>query len=186
MTKNEFMGQFDRLCRGLDYEATAEQAEAIFRRIGHIGFSVWAESVTTLLCDGRKGFLPKLEHLLDVLDREAESQRKAAIWRDRPVAESVLQKLSRETSEQENGRIPRPGTPLLACIKAFSGRAQAYAIMEQIPQAEKWGEEQKQREMHRLHAAIAEYDQEIAQYSPLIHDADAARLVQKYESVSAA
>ncbi len=181
MTKTEFMGQFDRLCRGLAYESTGEQAEAIYRKIALFPLSIWAESVTTLLCDGRNGWLPKLEHMLEVLDREAESQRRAAVLRDRPIAESVLQRLSRETTEEEGGRIPKPGTPLFTCIKAFAGRAQAQFSLDRITQSEKLDDEEKARETQRVKAAILEYDREIQQYSPMLHDADAARLVKKYE-----
>lgn len=182
MTKTEFMGQFERLCRGLAYESTGEQAEAIYRKITLFPLSIWAESVTTLLCDGRKGYLPKLEHVLEVLDREAESQRKAAVLRDRPVAESVLQRLSRETQEEEGGRIPSPGTPLFTCIKAFAGRGQAVLRLDMITRSEHLSDEEKNRDMQKLKVSIREYDREIQDFSPLLQDADAARLVRTYES----
>ena len=53
MTRPEFMGQFQRLCTGFSTSFTQEQAEAWFRRIGHVGADVWSESVTTLLCADR-------------------------------------------------------------------------------------------------------------------------------------
>lgn len=182
MTKVEFSGQFDRLCRGLDYSATQEQTEAIYRRIGHIALSVWAESVTTLLCDGRKGFLPKLEHVLAVIDQEADAQRKAAVARDRPRAQSVLEQLSQQASDEQNARIPRPGTPLSACIKAFAGRQQAQAMLASLSLRETWSEGRKQQERQRLKAKIARCDDDIARYSPLLNDADAAELVRRYET----
>ena len=112
MTRSEFTGQFDRLCKGFKHEPTGEQAEAWFRRIGHLSLSVWAESVTTLLC-GK--FYPKLEEALTIAEREAESQRKTAVAADKPKAYVLHKKI-------EKGEDTALSKPLFNSIKAFSGR----------------------------------------------------------------
>lgn len=181
MTKQEFTGQFDRLCKGLDYASTPEQTEAIFRRIGHIGLSVWAESVTTLLCDGRKGYLPKLEHVLSVVDAEAEHQRKAAVERDKPRAASVLERLIREASDEHTACIPRPGTPLFACIRAYASRTDCLARIARIEHHKLWSEARKTQEHERLSGYLAQAERDIEQYSPLLSDEEAAQVVERYE-----
>jgi hypothetical protein len=186
MTTAEFRGPFGRLCTGLDYQSTPEQLNAWYQRIGHITLSVWSESVTTLLCDGRKGFLPKLEHVLAVVDAEAEQQRKAAVERDKPKAQSALQRLTREANEEDRSRIPTPGTPLFACIKAFASRAEAWRRLAMIKADMKHTELERERERIRIEGFLRQAEADIAKYGPLIHDEDAARLVRKYETPDAA
>lgn len=182
MTKSEFTGQFDRLCRGLEYAATQDQAEAIFRRVGHVALSVWAEAVTTLLCDGRKGFLPKLEHVLAVLDAEADSQRRIAVEQGKYQAHKTYTLLHEPVNPDEQSRIPTPGTPLFACIKAFAGREDVLRRLARIKSETEWTDGRKQRERERLAPFLAQYERDIEAFSPLLHDADAARLVQQYET----
>jgi len=182
MTKLEFTGQFDRLCHGLKYDATSEQAEAIYRRIGQVSLSVWAESVTTLLCDGRSGYLPKLEHVLTVLEQEGERQRKAQNERDRFTAQKVYKQLNQPVNTTAISHSPTPETPLFACIKAFAGRADCLRRLQELSHVEKWSEQDRARERERLSAFLAQHEQDIARYSPLLDDVDAARLVQKYET----
>ncbi|WP_413937157.1 hypothetical protein [Nitrospira sp. BLG_1] len=182
MTKTEFIGQFDRLCRGLEYTATPEQTEAIYRRIGNVGLSVWAESVTTLLCDGRKGLLPKLEHVLTVVDHEAEAQRRAAVQRDKRKSDSVFHRLCREVDEAELSRIPMPGTPLFACIQAFSSRENAAKKMLILSEDARHSDAWKEQERVRLDGFLRQAEQDIAQYSQMLDDEDAAKLSRRYES----
>lgn len=182
MKKSEFTGQFDRLCRGLEYSATQDQAEAIFRRVGHVALSVWAESVTTLLCDGRKGFLPKLEHVLAVLDAEADSQRRIAVEQGKYQAHKTYTLLHEPVNPDEQSRIPTPGTPLFACIKAFAGREDVLRRLARIKSETEWTDGRTQRERERLAPFLAQYERDIEAFSPLLHDADAARLVQQYET----
>lgn len=182
MTRQEFTGQFDRLCRGLEYGPTPEQTEAIYRRIGHVGLSVWAESVTTLLCDGRKGLLPKLDHVLIVVDREAEAQRSAAVRQDKRQAESVFHRLCREVDEAELSRIPTPGTPLFACIRAFSSRENATKRMSSLSKDTRHSDFWKEQERVRLDGFLQQAEQDIAQYSQMLDDEDAAKLSRRYES----
>lgn len=181
MTRDEFTGQFTRLCRGLDYAAMPDQTEAIYRRLSHVRASVWAESVTTLLCDGRKGYLPKLEHVLAVIDAEAERQRKAAIERDKPRAESVFERLSREASEENEAHVPLPGTPLFFCIRAYASRADCLARLGRIEHHKLWSDARKAQERERLAGFLARAEQDIAHYSPLLSDEDAAQVVERYE-----
>lgn len=111
MTRNEFTAQFDRLCRGFKYDPTPEQAEAWYRKIGHVSVSVWAESVTTLLC---AKYFPKFEEALHALDQEAETQRKVAVQRERHhQASGVLAGIDRDL-EQWRARLhtPRPSCPI--------------------------------------------------------------------------
>lgn len=182
MTRQEFTGQFDRLCRGLDYQASAEQAEAMYRRVGHVAMSVWAESVTSLLCDGRKGFLPKLEHVLSVVEQEAESQRRVAVEQDKFKARKTYVLLHQPVNPDEQTRIPSPGSPLFTCIKAYAGRKQCLKAIAALPSAERMTDPQRERELARYRQAIQEYDREIAELSPLLHEEDAGRLVKEYET----
>ncbi len=178
MTKAEFTSQFDRLCKGLDYQATVEQAEAIYRRIGHVAVSVWAESVTTVLCDGRRGYLPKLEHLLDVIEREAEAQRKAAVTRDQFQAKKTYALLKREIDPEQPDDMPRPGTPLFACIRACAERQWLQGKLAlKHPRTLLDGRDPHQAARKR----IEELSKDIEQWSAGLDDPDAEQLVLKYE-----
>lgn len=183
MTPQEFQGPFSVLCRGLDCQPTQEQLSAWYRRIGHIAFAVWKSVVDTLLFDGRKGYLPKLEHVLDVVEREAESHRRVAVEQDKFKARKTYVLLNQPVNPEEQSRLPNPGTPLFACIKAFAGRKQAQVMFEALPRAERWSEAFKQRRAEQLKAAIAECTEDINKLSPLLHDEDAARLVKEYETL---
>jgi hypothetical protein len=182
MTPQEFKGPFDLLCRGLECQPTQEQVSAWFRRIGHIAMLVWKNTVDDLLFDGRKGYLPRLEHVLEVVEKEAEYVRKAMVERDKFQAKKTYTLLQSPVNPEEQSRIPSPGTPLFACIQAFSGRADAQRRLARVATVEKWDDEQKQRETQRLQAAVLVFTQTIDQYSPLLHDEDAAKLVTRYET----
>lgn len=185
MTRSEFSPQYARLCNGLEYQATTDQAEAMFRRIGHVSFSVWEEVVTTLLCDGRKGYLPKLEHVMTVLDEEGERQRKAATVRDRSAAGRLFGKLSQDVIEacaKMSSSWPTPGTPLFACILAYGRRQEAARRYALVP--EQWTEKRKNEERAYCGRIMAQAELDITRYSPLVSDEDAAKLVQRYERPS--
>ena len=182
MTPQEFKGPFDLLCRGLECQPTAEQVSAWFRRIGHIGIAVWRNAVDSLLFDGRKGYLPRLEHVLEVVEKEAESVRKATVEQDKFQAKKTYTLLKSPVNPEEQSRIPSPGTPLFACIQAFTGRADAQRRLAVVAKSERLDDRQKERETERLQAAVLVYDQAIAQYGHLLHDDDAARLVRQYET----
>ena len=179
MTLMEFTGQFRRLCDGFQYEATREQTDAWFRRIGHYALSVWAEAVTTLLC-GK--YYPKLDEALKVLESEADAQRRAAVEQEKSRARKVYTLLTQPVSPQEASRLPMPGTPLFACIKAFAGRAEVWKRLTQLEYDERHTESEQARERVRLQGLLAQYEQDIREYSPLLHDEDAGRLVRQYES----
>lgn len=183
MTPHEFQGPFAVLCRGLELQATSEQLGAWYRRIGHIPLKVWASVVDSLLFDGRKGYLPKLEHVLDVVEREAESHRRIAVEQDKFKAKKTYVLLQQPVDPAEESRIPGPGTPLRACIKAFAGRRQAQTMLAALPLAERWSDAVKDRRAAELQAAIAAYTKEIDELSPLLHVEDAGRLVKEYETV---
>lgn len=187
MTPQEFQGPFALLCRGLEFQATSEQLGAWYRRIGHLSRQVWGSVVDSLLFDGRKGYLPKLDHVLDVVEREAESCRRIAVEQDKFKAKKAYVLLSQPVDPTEQSRIPRPGTPLFACIKAFTGRKQAQAVLAGILSSERLDEEEQQWRVQRLQlkAAILEYTREINELSPLLHEEDAGRLVQEYETTVA-
>ena len=97
MTKGEFTGQFIRLCAGFRLDATAEQAEAWFRRIGHVALDVWAESVTTLLCAER--FPRDLDAVMKILDSQASAMRAKAILKEKASAPQIQQVVERNVEE---------------------------------------------------------------------------------------
>lgn len=182
MTPQDFKGPFDLLCRGLECQPTAEQVGAWYRRVSHISLVVWKNTVDSLLFDGRKGYLPRLEHVLEVVEKEAEWVRKATVERDKFQAKKTYTLLQSPVNPEEQSRIPSPGTPLFACIQAFSGRADAQRRLACVATVERWSTIQKDREVQRLIDAVVVYEQAIAEYSPLIHDEDAARLVRQHET----
>jgi len=180
MTSQEFSMPFQLLCRGLECEPTQEQVSAWYRRIGHITLVVWKNVVDTLLFDGRKGYLPKLEHVLEVVEKEAEWVRKATVERDKFTAKKTYTLLTSPVNHDATGDIPTPETPLFACIKAFAGRADVLRRLRVMPAA--WPDARKTRERERLAGCLAQHERDIETYSPLITDADAARLVREYET----
>ncbi len=182
MTPHEFQGPFSLLCRGLEVQATSEQLGAWYRQIGHITLNVWGSVVDSLLFDGRKGYLPKLDHVLDVVERESESHRRISVEKDKLKAKKTYVLLNQPVDLEEQSRIPSAGTPLFACLKAFAGRRQAQVMLEALPKAERWSESFKQRRAEQLKAAIAVCTEEINTLSPLLHEADAGILVKEYET----
>ena len=183
MTPHEFQGPFGLLCRGLEVQATSEQLGAWYRLIGHITLKVWGSVVDSLLFDGRKGYLPKLDHVLDVVERESDSFRRIAVEQDKFKAKKAYALLSQPVNPEEQSRIPRPGTPLFGCLKAFAGRKQAQKMLESLPKAERWSDSFKQRLAEQFKVAIDECTNDIENLSKLLHDDDAARLVQEYETI---
>lgn len=175
MTRPEFLGQFVRLCKGLRYEATEEQTDAWFRKIGHMGASVWSRAIDTLLFDGKTGWLPKMDHVLDVLEREAESQRKAALQQDQYQAAKTYARLHQETNEEDASRVPTPGTALFGAIKAFAEREHVRRLLDQAVGSKNDAEVKR---LTRLDDALGV---EANRLAASIHDEDAAALVERYE-----
>jgi len=97
MTRQEFHGQFVRLCKGFKYEATEEQAEAWYRRIGHVGVEPWSESVTNLLCASH--FPRDLDAVMKVVEIQAQASRSKAILREKRTAPQVEQGVQRNLQE---------------------------------------------------------------------------------------
>lgn len=186
MTVQEFTGPFQLLCRGLECQPTSEQLGAWFRRIGHIHVEVWKWTVDSLLFDGRRGYLPKLEHVLEVVERERENHRRALVEQDKQRAKKTYTLLSQPVNPDEQSRMPTPGTPLFACIRAFAGREDVLRRLAALKLDQHKSEAEKTRERERLGIFLAQYEKDIETYSPLIHDDDAARLVRKYETPGAA
>ena len=180
MTPQEFNGPFTVLCRGLDCHPTAEQLSAWFRRIGHISAEVWWWTVDTLLFDGRKGYLPKLDHVLDVIERETDTRRKMAVARDQAKAQNTYARLQAETNPLDQSRIPTPGSPLFACIRAFAGQRDCRRRLARLDGMTEWPDARKARE--RLNGFLAQHTRELERWHGELHDEDAARLVREYET----
>jgi hypothetical protein len=172
MTKNEFQGQFIRLCRGFKYDATDEQTEAWFRRIGHIGVEPWAESVTNLLCASH--FPRDLDRVLQEVEKQAQACRAKAILRDRPVADRVHARLG----TAESGIGPN----LFQAIKCFAGHDQVRKYLTLLAKNEDMDPQRKQREFDRLTIEEARLTKEIMTVLPVLEPGDIIRLLDKYES----
>ncbi len=182
MTPQEFNGPFSLLCRGLEIQPSQEQVSAWFRKVGHVSCAVWPRVVDSLLFDGRKGLFPKLDHVLDVAEREAEAQRKVSVEQDKYKARKAYTLLQQPMDPSEQTRMPSPGSPLFTCIKAYAGRKHCLNAIATLPSAERMTEPRRDRELERYRLAVKEYDQEIAALSPLLHDEDAVRVVREYET----
>lgn len=177
MTAQEFTGPFQMLCRGLECQPTAEQLSAWFRRTGHITLQVWKNVVDTLLFDGRKGYLPKLDHVLEVVEKETEWIRKATVERDKFEAKRTYTLLKRGIDLNEDEGAAKTGTPLFACIRAFSERKWLQGKLSVAnPQT-------LLPDRRAIEIRIAELTNEINKLAADLDDRDAARLVQEYEQV---
>jgi len=141
MTRNEFMGQFQRLCAGFRYDSTPEQIEAWFRRIGHAAVQDWAEAVTTLLCAPR---FPLLDPVLAALDSASAHRRRLAVERDKQPA-SMLARLA-----QEGGRGCPLSPELFESIKAFAGREQVRKYLGIVQDKADLEPAERERELTRL------------------------------------
>lgn len=122
MTRTQFMGQFDRLCKGFRYDSTQEQSEAWFRKIGHGEVADWAEAVTTLLCAPR---FPILDPVLKAIDEARDNRQRSAVHRDQPRAQSMLDRLSA-------GEGTKQSPTLWKAIKAFGARDQVREYLSMV------------------------------------------------------
>lgn len=175
MTRPEFMGQFQRLCTGFTFAFTPEQAEAWFRRVGHVALSVWAESVTNLLCAER--FPRDLDRVLAVVDLQAQAARSKAIQRDKSTAARVEAQLG----SAESGIDPT----LFQVIKAFAGREQVRKYQARVIADDDLAPTPKRLELARLRTEEARLDAVIQQGVPSLTNEDAYRLMMQYEPVPA-
>lgn len=175
MTRPEFMGQFQRLCTGFKFEFTPEQAEAWYRRVGHVALSVWAESVTNLLCAER--FPRDLDRVLAVVDLQAQAARSKAIQRDKSTAARVEAQLG----SAESGIDPT----LFQVIKAFAGREQVRKYQRLVTLNEEMPATTKRLELVRLRTEEARLDAVIQHGLPALTNEDAYRLMMQYEPVPA-
>jgi len=173
MTKNEFNGQFLRLCRGFKFEATDEQAEAWFRRVGHVALSVWAESVTNLLCADR--FPRDLDRVLTVVEIQAQAARAKAVQRDKPIA-------ARAAEQIEQGEYGAQ-SQLFQVIKAFAGREQVRRYQALVTKNEDMPATTKRLELVRLRTEEARLEAVIRDGLPAITNEEALQLMRRYEPV---
>ncbi|MFN3076874.1 MAG: hypothetical protein ABT940_08360 [Alphaproteobacteria bacterium] len=177
MTKPEFMGQFDRLCRGFKYEATSEQAEAWFRRIGHVLAADWSEAVTTLLCAPR---FPLLDPVLAALDAAMAHRKRQQIERDKKPA-SVLYRLVQE------GQVSTQLPPILFnAIKALAGRDQArhyLSVIANNPDLEPLEREEQAAKWHKEEARLSAI---LTDTVPKLSEADLSALMARYGHAVAA
>lgn len=175
MTKTEFMGQFERLCAGFRYESTPEQAEAWFRRVGHVGLEPWAETVTNLLCAER--FPRDLDRVLAVVDTQAQACRAKAILRDKPKAARVEAQLG----TAESGIDP----VLFHVIKCYAGRESVQRYQALVIANEDLNPTTKRLELARLRTEDARLANEILHGLSSITNEDGLRLIERYEQVVA-
>lgn len=175
MTKGEFSGQFLRLCKGFKYNATEEQTEAWYRRIGHVGLEPWAESVTNLLCASH--FPRDLDAVLKVVDVQAQACRAKAILRDKPKAERVHARLGTE----ESGIDP----VLFHVIKCYAGREQVQRYINLVTKNEDLDATTKRLELVRLRTEEGRLNEDIRAGIPSLSMDDALRLMERYEPAQA-
>jgi len=171
MNKSEFMGQFDRLCRGFKYASTSEQAEAWFRRIGHADVADWAEAVTTLLCSPR---FPMLDPVLTALEDAGNHRRRVQIERDKKPA-SVFARLVME------GQGGCPLSPeLFAAIKAHSGREQVRKYLQIVHDDGKLEPLEKRDEMQRLRTEEDRLTEILTEVLPKLHNDELTEFMERY------
>lgn len=171
MTRVEFQGQFVRLCNGFKYDATMEQTDAWFRRVGHVGLEPWAESVTNLLCADR--FPRDLDAVLKVVDLQAQACRARAILRDKPKAARIHAQLG----TAEHGIDPT----LFSVIKAYAGRELVRHYQQLVIANDELGPTQKRLELTLLRTEEARLMAEIRAGLPAVSNEDALRLMERYE-----
>jgi len=177
MTRPEFMGQFDRLCRGFSYTATPEQSEAWFRRIGHAVVQDWSEAVTTLLCAPR---FPLLDPVLAALESAGTHRRRLAVERDKQPA-SMLARLA-----QEGGRGCPFSKDLFACIKAFAGREQVRHYLAIVNGKEEMDPGERTRELKRLAQEEARLSAILTDLVPKLSDEELSDFIEHYGHAVAA
>lgn len=172
MTRQEFMGQFDRLCTGFKHDPTAEQGEAWFRRVGLVALSVWAEAVTTLLC---AKYFPKLEEVQKAIDEEAERQRKAAIDRDKPLAHRIYAQVQK--GEPQGCPFSKE---LFEVIRATAGREQVRAMMARLPDDPDLEPEQIERRMEKLRQEEDRLSRVLTSTMPKLSEQELTEYLQRY------
>lgn len=182
MKRDEFMPQFERLCKGFKLEPTIEQAEAWYRRIGHVGLAPWAEAVTTLLC---AKYFPKLDEALDEVEKEADRLRKAAVEREKFGAKKTYTLIQ---SGQIGPRQPDTSVPLFKAIKAYAGRDQArrQIVLARARLARGEDTDQSGRAIERRIAewtqAEQTYTQELVTLAEQLTPEENQQLLEKYEA----
>lgn len=180
MKREEFMPQFERLCKGFKLEPTIEQAEAWYRRIGHVGLAPWAESVTTLLC---ARYFPKLEEALEEVEQEAERLRKAAVVKDQASAKKTYTLI-------KTGAIKTPdiSMPFFKAIKAYAGRQQARQLIVITEAHIKLNDLQDQalraceRRIAEWRGEILKYDHELIELVQQLTPDENRDLIARYEA----
>jgi hypothetical protein len=178
MTRPEFKGQFDRLCAGYRFDATAEQTEAWYRRVGHVAPPIWSETVTNLLCADR--FPRDLDRVLLIIDQQLQAHRAKAIAHDKPLAARIERMI-------EEGKIGLDSVPFQV-IKAYAGRRQV-RVERAWYQKQTERDEMKplkiERELLRLQAEEARLETVIREGIPKLSTEDAYRLMMQYEPATA-
>lgn len=177
MTKPEFTGQFERLCAGFRYESTAEQADAWFRRVGHIGLTVWAESVTNLLCADR--FPRDLDRVLVVVELQAQASRAKTVQRDKSTAARVHAALERGAGLPGMAAVP------FEIVKAFAGREQVQKYQARVLANDDGDPTRRRLELARLHTEEARLNEIIRHGMPSLSNEDGQCLMERYEPVTA-
>jgi len=177
MTRPEFMGQFDRLCKGFRYDSTQEQSEAWFRKIGHVDVQDWAEAVNTLLCSPR---FPLLDPVLAAIDEAGNHRRRMSVEREKRSAVGLAR------LAQEGGRGCPLSPELFAAIKAHAGREQVRHYIALVEQDEKLEPLEKRDELHRLKAEAHRLTAILCEMLPKLHEEELAEFMARYGEAVAA
>lgn len=184
MLKHDFVIEFERLCKGFRYNPTTVQVEAWFERVGRTAPAVWREAVTALLCHK---YFPKLEDILDAIEREAERSRKSTVLQDQIEAARTVAQLQREPQKDEDlSRVPTPGTPLFNCIQTLARRNHVRIQLVWVERHQSSPEAKILLERDHLLELEMRLTQDVVQLSKRIHPDDLRRLLKKYEPQSAA
>lgn len=174
MTAQEFSGPFQLLCRGLECNPTSEQMGAWYRRLERVTFATWKASVDELLFDGKKGYLPKLEHVLTVVEREGERLRQAAVQQDKPRAQKTYVLLKSDDVNAEP-TAPYQTTPMFRCIQLKAERSWLQRKGLNPKKTQLLTEDGVRKRIEAIGV-------ELAKLEPLLTDTEARDLVDKFEN----
>lgn len=179
MTKREFIGQFERLCKGFKHDATDEQTEAWYQRLQSWDAGDWSEAVTTLLCAPR---YPYLDAVLEALDQALAHRRARQLQCERKQAERIYA----EIQAKEDGPLSRT---LFDAIKVFSGRRQVQwllVLLLEDKQHRELTDEERKREIARLRQEEQRLTTELAGLLPALNNEELGQFVAHYGHAAAA
>lgn len=174
MTKGEFTTVFHRLCKGLKFAPTVEQADAWYAKVLRYTSADWEATVETCLCAER---FPRIEHVLDELDRRDEQRRRASVWKDRQAAD-------RAATACTSGRPDALSPELFQTITVLTARHTVRRLMLAVAanvRAQR-SPVQRETELARLRAEDARLTAEYGRLLVALPQGDADLFVTRYAS----